>query len=80
MKLRGTVQRGVVAPGSHSERESVLLVSANRRYALRSPGAPTFGDRSLDALVGRTIVADGVVRNGVFLLTAWRDVTPRTGG
>lgn len=74
MKIQGLVQRSVFAGGSHSEHEAMTLVSEKGRQLLRRVGGVAFGDPVLAALEGHTIVATGTIRNGVFLMSSWRDL------
>ncbi|MDX2171130.1 MAG: hypothetical protein SF182_28940 [Deltaproteobacteria bacterium] len=73
MRIRGEVVRHRVARGSKSARTAVLLRSGEREYLLRRPGG-AYRDEALEALVGKTIDAEGEVRAAELFLTAWRVV------
>jgi hypothetical protein len=67
----GTVTRRLVAPGSKSEREAVVLDTGARTLVLRRRGGNAFADPELDALVGRRIRARGTEHGGTLLMDGW---------
>jgi hypothetical protein len=72
MQLRGEVAKRVVARGSKSEREAVVLITADAEYVLRRTGGNAFADPELDALVGKTLRAEGTVHGYTFLMDRWQ--------
>ncbi len=72
-RLTGIVIRKLVARGSKSEREAVVLqTSDNGEYILRRSGGNAFSDPDLDKLVGSSITADGqVVAGQTFIMKSW---------
>jgi hypothetical protein len=71
MELRGRVAKKVTNRGSKSERDAVILITADAEYALRRAGGNPFADPELDALVGHTIHADGTVHGYTFIMQSW---------
>ncbi len=65
--LRGTVRRGLLGASSKSEREAVWLDTVQGCYVLRCQDAPTFGDTSLEAWVGREVACSGFIVDYVLL-------------
>lgn len=57
--LVGTVAQGPFGQGSKSERQAMWLETPDGRYELRRKGGPAFGDRALDAYLGRRVRCDG---------------------
>ncbi len=74
MHCEGLVLRTAVAAGSKSEREAVVLRTADGDYVLRLPGGPAFADPRLDALVGKRIRADGDVSASTLIVRTWDEV------
>lgn len=71
MQIRGEVVRHSVARGSKSARLAVLLRSGGREYLLRRSGGD-YRDAVLEALVGKTIEAEGTLHESELFLTDWR--------
>jgi hypothetical protein len=69
----GTVRRKVVAAGSKSERDAVVLVTASGELVLRRLGGNPFADPELDALVGATIRCTGELRGSTLIVSSWTD-------
>jgi hypothetical protein len=67
VQLDGQVMRKRVNPGSKSDHEAVVIVSARGEFKLRRQGGPPFGDADLHALVGKRIRAAGIVSAGQFI-------------
>ena len=68
----GTVARRVVAAGSKSEREAVVLDTGDATLVLRRQGANPFEtDPELDGLVGRRIRAEGSEHGQTLLVHRW---------
>jgi len=56
----GRVKKQVIARGSRSEREAVVLETHDGgMLVLRRPGGNAFDDPDLDALVGKELTAEG---------------------
>jgi hypothetical protein len=72
----GRVSRSLVAPGSKSEREAVVLDSDGDRFVLRRMGGNPFSDPQLDDLVGKTVHAVGEVHGPNFIMSEWTEGLP----
>lgn len=71
----GTVTRRLVAEGSKSEREAVVLDTGAATLVLRRQGANPFEiDPELDGLVGRRIRAQGSERGQTLILDRWDEL------
>ena len=85
-ELTGRLFRAVVAPGSKSERESLVLEADDGRVLpVRRRGGPSFGvDRSragadLEALAdgaGTRVVLSGTMVAGTLIADSWQPVEP----
>lgn len=71
MKLKGKVVRAMFGEGSKSHHMAVFLETAEGTYKLRRPEGNPFVDSELEALVGKTIVGEGEIRDYLFMLTDW---------
>lgn len=72
--LTGSVIKKLIAEGSKSEREAVLLVVGEKEYILRQKGGNPYNDPELNELVGKKLKCDGKFIGGhVFLLEDWED-------
>jgi hypothetical protein len=69
----GTVIRGRVAPGSKSERESVLLSTERGDLLLRRLGGNPFVDPALDELVGKRVRFEGELRGTTLIVSTWSE-------
>jgi hypothetical protein len=69
MRAEGRVELGPYARGSKSERESqpFLVTATGERLLLRRYDGPSLGDKVLQKLVGRTVIAEGLRRGPVFI-------------
>jgi hypothetical protein len=65
--LTGSVRCGVLGCGSKSEREAVWLDTEQGCYALRFKNAPSFGDTTLNGLVGHRVSCSGFIVDSVLL-------------
>ena len=74
MRRSGLVVRRRVFAGSKSERDAVMLRTAEGDLVLRRADGPAFGDRALDALEGKSIATDGELVGNTFVMTGWREV------
>ena len=72
----GRVSRQLVAPGSKSEREAVVLDTEDMQYVLRRMGGNPFADPQLDELVGKTVRAVGEVHGPDFIMSEWTEGLP----
>ncbi len=70
----GAVEREVVAAGSKSEHDAVVLVTSSGRYTLRRLGGNPFVDPELEALVGTTIRCEGELRGTTLIVSSWTEV------
>ena len=69
VQLTGRVEMRRLAPGSHSERTTAVLVCGDGRWhALRRVGGHPLRDAALDALVGRELTLTGRLRENFFLI------------
>ncbi len=72
MTFQGRVVRKRVSIGSKSEHDAILLVTPNgQEYRLRRQEGNPFRDPELDALEGKRIECEGIVREGLVLMTRW---------
>jgi len=74
MELRGKVVKESFGQGTKSERLAVQLVTPAGKYVLRRAGENAFKDPVLEELVGKTIVATGVIHDYVFIVSEWKEV------
>jgi hypothetical protein len=72
MELSGLVVKKPYAVGTKSQREAVMLETAEGTYVLRRLGGNAFQDSSLDALVGSVICATGDLHGTTFIMSAWK--------
>jgi hypothetical protein len=75
--LEGLVVRRPFGTGSKSERRAVVLESAKGDFVLRRKGGLAFGDRDLEALVGKRIRCTGTVAGYTLLITSYAEVGGR---
>ena len=72
MILQGRVVRKRVSVGSKSEHESLVLVTpGGEEYKLRRQEGNPFHDPELDVLEGKRIDCEGIVRDGLVIMTRW---------
>jgi hypothetical protein len=73
VSVAGKVTRSLVHPGSKSERNAVVLETAEgRRYILRRHDGPAFADPELEPLVGKSLVAEGLETGDTLIMRDWR--------
>jgi hypothetical protein len=73
VELSGVVTRGRVGEGSKSDRDAVTLKSDDgATYVLRKQGGPSFGDESLDSLVGSALTINGLTVGDTLIMKSWR--------
>jgi hypothetical protein len=73
-EYEGTVIRKRVAAGSKSDREAVVLRTADEDLVLRLRGGNAFADPRLDALVGKRIRGAGRKTGYTLILERWEEV------
>ena len=72
MTYQGRVVRKRVSIGSKSEHEALVLVTPDGdEYKLRREGGNPFRDPELDVLEGKQIECEGIVRDGLIIMTRW---------
>lgn len=72
LKFRGRVALKHRGGTSKSAREAVVLeTDQGDELVLRVQGGNAFSDPRLDALVGKPIEAEGIVHEGVLIMTTW---------
>jgi hypothetical protein len=72
----GRVEEKVIGEGSKSERLAVVLtVPTGESYVLRRHGGPTYGDDTLDVLVGCWLEAEGLEINGTLIMRRWKKLS-----
>ncbi len=70
----GTVERRVFAPGSKSERATAHLIVGRRALRLRRRGGRAYGDKVVEALVGKTIECSGRIRGETLFMSEWKEI------
>jgi len=73
MTFRGQVVLQRQGGRSKSARDAVVLKTENGDFVLRIQGGNAFSDPRLDVLVGKTIEAEGIVHEGVLIMSHWRE-------
>jgi hypothetical protein len=69
---QGRVVRKRVSIGSKSEHDALVLVTPDgQEYKLRREGGNPFRDPELDVLEGKQIECEGIVRDGLIIMTRW---------
>lgn len=72
MTLQGRVVRKRVSAGSKSEHEALALVTPDgQEYKLRRQDGNPFKDPKLDVLEGKRIECEGILRDGLLIMTRW---------
>ena len=74
MELIGCVVKKLYAAGTKSEREAVMLETAEGVYVLRRVGGNAFQDPTLNLLVGSRICAKGDLHASTFMMTDWHAI------
>ena len=69
----GRVAKRRVRIGSKSEREAVVIDTADGSYVLRRVGGNAFQDDDLEKLVGKRLSATGIVRGSDFIMSTWSE-------
>lgn len=73
MQLNGCVTKKLFAAGTKSEREAVVLTTAEGEYVLRRKGGNPFFDEVLENLVGKRIRCEGDLTGYTFLMNRWTE-------
>lgn len=68
-KYAGSVVKRPFATGSKSQRDAILLVTGDREYVLRRPGANAFHDPDLEQFVGKRVRCTGTLTGYTLLVT-----------
>jgi hypothetical protein len=71
---QGTVAKRLVARGSKSEREAVVLQTGEGEYVLRREGGNPFHDPELERLVGKKIRALGREYENNLIMASWEEL------
>ena len=67
--------RKTFSPGSKSEHDAVYIRSDRGEYVLRRRGGNPFSDPVLDDLVGKEISCEGNIKDYVFLISDWQELS-----
>lgn len=67
MEIKGKIGIKKFAIGSKSEHDAVYIETKNGEYVLRQVDANPFHDPGLKKLVGKTVKAEGVLKDYLFL-------------
>ena len=71
--VEGVVRQKVVSLGSKSERlDYVLQTPTGETFTLRREGSFDYVDQGIAPLVGRSIRAQGVVADKLFIIKTWQ--------
>jgi hypothetical protein len=71
---QGLVVKKLVARGSKSEHEAVVMQGDHGELILRRMGGHPFSDPSLDELVGKTLKAEGFEAGPSLIMTDWSEI------
>jgi hypothetical protein len=71
-RYQGRLVQRLVAPGSKSAHDAVLLECPEGSFPVRRSGAPAFDDPRLKALVGQRIDCLARLHQGVLLIESWQ--------
>lgn len=74
IKLTGKVVKKKFGAGSKSEHEAIYLETAEGTYQLRRLGGNPFADPELKKLIGKKVVAMGVLTQSLFLASSVKRV------
>ena len=70
----GRVVKKLVAAGSKSERDAIVLESDGAEIVLRRQGGNPFQDEMLESLVGKTVRARGFDLGSSLVMTDWTEI------
>jgi len=71
MRLYGRVIKKMLYAGTKSEHEGIVLMTPEGEFKLRRRGGNPFRDDVLEALEGREIDGEGIVRDDKFIMDCW---------
>jgi hypothetical protein len=71
MTFRGKVAKRLLAAGSKSEHEGLVLVTDSGELTLRRQGGNPFWDETLASLEGKAIECEGLLRGDQLIMTRW---------
>jgi hypothetical protein len=71
MKFKGKVARKLLYPGTKSEHEGLVLVTAEGEFKLQRKGGNPFWDEMLAELEGKEIEVEGAMRETRFIMSHW---------
>jgi hypothetical protein len=74
MELTGKVVMKKFGKGSKSEHDAVYIETDKGDFVLRQEGANPFNDHGLKKLVGKTVKAEGVLKDYLFLAKAVKTI------
>lgn len=74
MKLKGKVICKTFGKGSKSEHEAIYIETEQGEYVLRKAGSNSFENNELIEFVGKEVIATGVVKAYLFVVTEIREV------
>lgn len=79
MRLQGRIEVGPYGGVSKSARQhqAFLVTADGERLLLRRYGGPSMRDEVLEAMAGQEVVADGLLRDRLFIA---RDLRPAAAG
>ncbi|MGD9906301.1 MAG: hypothetical protein AB7U83_22745 [Vicinamibacterales bacterium] len=78
MRVQGRIEIGPFGGTSKSAREhqAFLVTAAGERLQLRRYGGPSMRDAALEAMAGQEVVADGLLRDHLFIAKVITPVAP----
>ena len=74
MTFRGKVAKRLLAAGSKSEHEGLVLVTESSELKLRRQGGNPFWDETLASLEGKVVECEGLLRGDQIIMTRWNVV------
>jgi hypothetical protein len=74
VELTGTVIQKKFAPGSKSEHDAIYIETDHGDFRLRRLGGNPFSDPELKKLVGKKIIATGMLNEKLFVANTLKDI------
>lgn len=74
VELTGKVIQKNFAPGSKSEHDAIYIETDHGDFRLRRRGGNPFSDPELKKLVGKKIIATGMLNDKLFIANTVRDI------